>query len=186
MSAPADQPPARGRTVLARFLWVLAALACVFPVVYYGMRWPEPQTIPAPERQPREQAIREMMLKLRPLQVPIRPPGLDDWLANHKESGQTFDEYLACEPVTLAGRRRIIYIQPLGDFAPTQRTIVTLTAEFMAAYFNTTVKVSDDLPLALIPSQHRRAASGRKCARPTYSAASSSPACKRTPRPASR
>ena len=92
--------------------------------------------------------LRLVMKKLRPLHAKLRKPRPGDWLAVHKEPGQTFDEYLRCRPVTPRGKRNVIYIQPLGEFTDSQRRIVTLTAGFMGRYFSVPVKVRADLPLS--------------------------------------
>ena len=105
---------------------------------------------------PTPQELRSVIEKLRPLHKKLGEPQKGDWLESHPEPGQTFDEYLACRPVTPRGKRRVIYIQPLGEFTETQRKVVTLTAEFMGRYFNVPVKISDDLPLSLIPARARR------------------------------
>ncbi len=101
-------------------------------------------------------AIRAAMERLRPLAAKLEPPRLGDWLAHHKEPGQTFEEYLACQPTGPTKERRTICVQPLGDFTPAQRKIITLTADFMGRYFALPVKVQDDLPLSLIPARARR------------------------------
>lgn len=94
--------------------------------------------------------------RLRPLHVKLGKPQPGDWLERHKESGQTFDEYLACDPVTPRGKRKVLYIQPLGEFTAAQRAVVTQTADFMSRWFSLEVKVRDDLPLSLIPAKARR------------------------------
>ena len=48
------------------------------------------------------------------------------------------------------------YIQPLGDFSPTQRKIVQLAGEFLGIYYQLPVRVRNDLPLSLIPERARR------------------------------
>ena len=148
-----------------RPLWLLAGVAAAF--VLAGWLWlgrHRPQVIFGKSLSGQEsasiQAIRDVTAKLRLLHFPLRKPGPHDWLANHKETGQTFDEYLGCGPVILEAPRRIIHVQPLGEFALTQRKIVNLTAEFMAVYFNTTVSVRDDLPLSLVPPKYCRAPRG--------------------------
>ncbi len=100
--------------------------------------------------------LEELIQKLKPLHKKITPPGPDDWLAQHEEPGQTFRQYLTSNPITPRGRRDTLYIQPLGDFTKTQRKIITLTAEFMEAYFNTKVAVKEDLPLSIIPAKAQR------------------------------
>ena len=101
-------------------------------------------------------ALEKMMEKLRPLHEKLGKPNPGDWLSIHREPGQTFKEYLHCQPVTPRGKRRVIYVQPLGDFTKTQRQIVALTADFMGRYFNVPVKIKEDLPLSLIPEKARR------------------------------
>jgi archaemetzincin len=102
------------------------------------------------------QELRAAIERLRPLHKKLGKPGPHDWLAQHREPGQTFEDYLACRPVTPRGKRHVIYIQPLGDFTDTQRKIVILTADFMGRYFNVPAKVTEDLPLSLIPGRARR------------------------------
>ncbi|MEK6236118.1 MAG: archaemetzincin, partial [Planctomycetales bacterium] len=73
-----------------------------------------------------------------------------------KETGQTFRQYVVGRPVLPRGKRNTIYIQPVGDFTPTQRKIVTLTADFLGRYYNLPVKMKEDLPLKVIPDKARR------------------------------
>lgn len=100
--------------------------------------------------------IEASMEALRPLHRKLGAARPGDWLAEHHEEGETFEEYLACGPVRPEGRRRTICIMPLGEFSPTERRIISLTAEFMGHYFGVPVRVTDDLPLSLIPKRARR------------------------------
>lgn len=97
--------------------------------------------------------------KLIPLHTPLGKPLPGDWLTNHFEVGQTYRQYVGDAPVRPDERRRVICIQPLGDFTATQRKIVRLTAEFMGLYFQLPVRVGDDLPLSLVPESARRKSS---------------------------
>lgn len=94
--------------------------------------------------------------KLRPLHQKISKPGPRDWLAQHKEDGQTFAQYVKIRPVTPQGKRSIIYIQPIGSFSNTQKSIVALTAEYMKHFFGVEVKTKKTLPLSVIPDSARR------------------------------
>ena len=94
--------------------------------------------------------------RLLPLHTKLGKPGPRDWLSHHHEPGQTFREYIRSRPVTPDQRRRVIYVQPLGDFTATQRKIITLTAQYMQIYFDLPVKTREDLPLELIPARARR------------------------------
>ncbi len=93
---------------------------------------------------------------LLPLHSPLGKPEGTDWLAQHRESGQTYQEYLDSHPIRVQKNRRTIYIQPLGELGKTQRKIVDLSAEFMGDYFMLPVKILEPLPLSEISAAARR------------------------------
>jgi archaemetzincin len=72
---------------------------------------------------------------------PIPKPGPHDWLAVHPESGQTFDEFKASRPNRPTESRRVIYLQPLGEFAADRSPSIEKLREFAAAFFTINVKV---------------------------------------------
>jgi archaemetzincin len=94
--------------------------------------------------------------RLLPLHEELPEPGPSDWLANHPEPGQTFREYVRSRPVKPDRRRRVIYVQPLGEFTDTQRKIIELTAKYMEIYFDLPVSVREDISLDVIPAEARR------------------------------
>lgn len=49
---------------------------------------------------------------------PIPSPGPSDWLANHNEPGQTFQQYSVTRRNRPDATRKTLYILPLGDFEP--------------------------------------------------------------------
>jgi len=100
--------------------------------------------------------LKVVIKKLRPLHKKLAKPVPGDWLYHHKEPGQTFAQYLRCKPTLPRGKRRVIYIQPLGTFTKAQRKIVRLTGQFLGSYYNLPVKVRKDLPLLLLPVRARR------------------------------
>lgn len=93
---------------------------------------------------------------IEPLFTPMRAPQGYDWLAFNEEPGQTFEEYLGSDPILPHGARRVLYVQPLGNFTDTQRRIVALTAEYMREFFNLRVELKPELPLPNIPAKARR------------------------------
>lgn len=99
----------------------------------------------------------EAMEAVRPLNKPMGTPQLFDWLSEHEEKGQTFAEYLNSRPTLPDANRKIIYVQPLGNFTEGQRKIVALTADYLARFFNLPVKLNEPLPLSLVPKSARRA-----------------------------
>lgn len=94
--------------------------------------------------------------KLKPLHTPLGELQPGDWLAEHKEEGQTFRQYLKSKPVTPRGKRNVIYIQPLGEFTATQKKLVDETAAYLAIYFSREVKQLEPLALDVIPAKARR------------------------------
>jgi archaemetzincin len=93
---------------------------------------------------------------LKPLHTPLGEPQPGDWLTEQKENGQTFRQYLASKPVMPRGKRKVIYIQPIGEFTAAQKKLVEETAAYLAIYFNREVKTRDTLALDIIPAKARR------------------------------
>lgn len=93
---------------------------------------------------------------LRPLHERLGAPQPGDWLLSHDEAGQTFAEWRARSPIMARGKRRSIYIQPIGAFTESERRIVELTSEFMQCYFQRSVHFLPDLPEERIPEAARR------------------------------
>jgi archaemetzincin len=54
------------------------------------------------------------------------------------------------------GARRVVFVQPLGDFKPTDRKIVKLASEYLALHFELETKILADVPLAAVPARARR------------------------------
>lgn len=68
-------------------------------------------------------------------------PKPDEWLANFKEAGQTFEQYINSKPILPTATRKTLYIQPLGTFDQKQIQVIELTADYMRVYFNLPVKL---------------------------------------------
>ena len=72
---------------------------------------------------------------------PIPEPGPHDWLANHPEPGQTFDEFVRSQPNRPDGKRSKLYLLPLGEFADGQSPPLERLQRFAAAFFMMDVQV---------------------------------------------
>ncbi|NLS94988.1 MAG: hypothetical protein GXX96_22760 [Planctomycetaceae bacterium] len=94
--------------------------------------------------------------QLIPLYTPLAPPKPDEWLWQHPEPGQTFAEYKASKPIRAEANRRVIYIQPLGEFSQTQQKILDRTCEYMHLYFGLPIEKQKPLSLDVIPAKARR------------------------------
>jgi len=71
--------------------------------------------------------------------IPV--PRRGDWLAEHDESGQTFDEYVGVEAQRPDPVRDIIYLQPFGPFENARSPSLELLREYAAAYFSMDAKM---------------------------------------------
>ena len=101
--------------------WALVLLAAIASCNAAG---PASDTLPATFK------------KLLPLHTKLRPPKPGEWLEKHPEPGQTYAQYLHGRPARVAGKRRVIYVQPLGTFDAVQQKVFDRTAEFLGIYFN--------------------------------------------------
>ena len=80
--------------------------------------------------------------------APIPTPGPSDWLANHPEPGQTFEQFVGSRPNRPDSRRNRLYLQPIGDFGATGPRPEELV-RFATAFFSLDV-------IALQPIDIRR------------------------------
>lgn len=76
--------------------------------------------------------------------MPIPRPG--DWLAEHPEQGQSFDDFATSRPSRPDDRRNKIYLQPLGGFPESKSPSVEILKEYAATYFVMEVEVLPPLP----------------------------------------
>ncbi|MDX1679689.1 MAG: archaemetzincin [Akkermansiaceae bacterium] len=104
----------------------------------------------------RAEAFVPIIGKLRPLHQPLGPPKPGEWLANNKEPGQTFRQYVTQDPIRPTDKRGTICILPIGDFTEDQLKVVKLTAEYMEIFYSLPVKMMDALPDDEIPEHARR------------------------------
>ncbi len=78
--------------------------------------------------------------------IPIPKPG--DWLAVHRETGQSFDEFVKSKPNLPDKRRSKIYVQPLGEFPKGQISLVEKLREYASIYFAMQVEILPCLTLS--------------------------------------
>lgn len=67
-------------------------------------------------------------------------PGPSDWLANHPEPGQTYDQFVAGHFNRPDANRRKIYLQPIGPFPAGRSPALTQLADCAAAFFQLPVE----------------------------------------------
>jgi archaemetzincin len=79
---------------------------------------------------------------------PVPKPGPYDWLTVHLEPGQTFDQFRESRPNRPMKSRRVIYLQPLGEFVADRSPSIEKLREFAGAFFAMEVKTLPPTSLA--------------------------------------
>jgi archaemetzincin len=96
------------------------------------------------------------MEKIRPLFTKKREPGFSDWLAQHKEPGQTFEQYLKINPNRPTAERTRIYLQAIGIFTKNQTEVIYSVQSFMEIVFGLEVKMLPAQGIDQIPASAQR------------------------------
>lgn len=99
---------------------------------------------------------------------PARIPGPNDWLAEHLEVGQTFDEFRDSGAIRTDATRRVIYLQPIGDLPEETSPPLEELRAYTAAFFQLEVRLLPAyLPHDLEFSPRPNPRSGRRQVRTT-------------------
>jgi archaemetzincin len=88
--------------------------------------------------------------------LPVPAPGPGDWLANHPEPGQSFEEFLHSRHHRPEARRRVLYLQPLGKWDQDEGPSLVRLRQFMADFFGMEVVVLPVLDLARVRVASRK------------------------------
>jgi archaemetzincin len=105
---------------------------------------------------PPENLYPEVEDRLRPLAEPLDAPRPGDWLAEHRETGQTFRQYLAADPVRRGRDLTTIYLCLVGTFDPARQAVLDLTREYLGLFFDCPVAVRRTVPTSDIPARAKR------------------------------
>jgi len=78
---------------------------------------------------------------------PMESPKPGDWLAEHKEPGQTFSNFTASQYNRPDNIRKKIYLHPLGTFAKDNSPSMDILRDYARVYFAMDVEVLSAIPL---------------------------------------
>jgi len=82
---------------------------------------------------------------------------VNHWAGGATEgTGQAFLDYVGSAPNQANGKRRYLYLQPIGPFGSRQDEVVRLTARFLARYFCLPVRVTRPMEVSAIPEHAQR------------------------------
>ena len=152
---------AEGRPAMVR-LFLMRAPACFF-TLSVSTAWATPLQISemSPRFKPPTPSQRvaaigstgalpdELRRALEPGQYfqPVPQPEPDDWLANHPEPGQAFEQFVRSRPNQPDRHRSKLYLQPLGTFDESLAPSLDQLRRFTAAFFTMDVRVLPPLDL---------------------------------------
>jgi archaemetzincin len=94
--------------------------------------------------------------ELSGLDVKLRPPLDGEWLKEHKETDQTFEQYIAKKPVTVSEKRKVIYLQPIGIFSSLENKMLNLTAEYIGYFFGLRTVLLEPISADNFPRDQKR------------------------------
>ena len=76
-------------------------------------------------------AIRSAGRAIGPLHDPIGATQQGDWLDEHEEPGQSFEEYHRSDPRRPTKALTAMYLQPLGEFDAARAAAIEATADLL-------------------------------------------------------
>lgn len=106
--------------------------------------------------------LRQVRDKLAKLVEHRPPPKPGDWLHDHPETGQTFEEYLKSQPTVPTGERRTLVVLPVGELSAEAKRVVDLAAEYMTLHFGLPSRVARPIAAPTPPSYAVRKKGGDK------------------------
>lgn len=77
----------------------------------------------------------------------MRQPQPGEWLHRFHEKGQTFEEYVNCEPTTRTKERSKIVLLPIGPFTEQEKEILLKLREFTHIFFDCPTEVAQGIDL---------------------------------------
>lgn len=86
--------------------------------------------------------------------LPLAPPTASDWLAQHAEPGQSYDDFLAMPRATPTAARRRIRIVPLGEVPAMVE--LDLVVAYLEAFFALDVVVDEPVSLEVTSREGER------------------------------
>src|SRR5262245_3297824 len=131
----------REMRMLARSTWALATLAFVTGCAV-------PRT--AAERL-RHERLPYPFESMKAIAKPLGPPGPNDWLASHREPGQSLAAFLKAPRIRIAPPYDTIDVVPIGEPDRARQRIVALTVDYLGRFFAAPVRLrhavqESDLP----------------------------------------
>lgn len=88
--------------------------------------------------------------------VSLPAPAPGDWLYAHPEKGQSFEAYWKCKPISPTASKKVIYLQPIGNFDGKSDNLIKATAEYLNAFYGLKTKILHRLPNTIFSDSVKR------------------------------
>jgi len=96
------------------------------------------------------------MARIKPLFPNKRPPKAFDWLASHKETGQTFAEYRKTSRAKIANVYSTLRVVPIGSMSEAHEEVLLIVVELLKPFFGLALTVDSTLSLDEVPANAKR------------------------------
>lgn len=96
------------------------------------------------------------MKKIKPLFKPKRPPQPGDWLAEHQEPGQSYQQFRALVSEPAVKKYSALRLVPIGAMSGSQAAIFEVTKDFLKPFFGLELVVDAPVPIEDIPEEAQR------------------------------
>jgi len=140
------------RTVAGHHALALTLATLFLALVSSSCQWLEMKRA----AQLRTEKLAHPFRDLEQLAVPKRSPLPGDWLASHKERGQSVADFLARRVSRPDSSHLAIDVLLVGDFNPDQQRLVAAVADYLERFFGFPVHLRQAVSQDSIPSRARR------------------------------
>jgi archaemetzincin len=121
---------------------------------------PRPAASPRFAVQPTDPRVAARLAKqadlIRPLHSKMGEPKPGEWLAVHKEAGQTFAEFQKVRPAGLGITNKTIYMVAIGPSDDAQEKVMRQAGAFLSIFYSMKVVWLERLPETVIPATAQR------------------------------
>src|SRR5688572_7491557 len=100
--------------------------------------------------------IRRAIARLRPLARRKTPPGSNDWLAQHKEPGQTYEQFRAQVAIPAVKNFSTLRIVPIGPLTEVQEAVMAVVRDFLRPFFGLKLTLDPVVPIDDFPADAQR------------------------------
>jgi archaemetzincin len=105
---------------------------------------------------PSADAIAAAMKRLRPLARAKTPPQPGDWLADHQEPGQSYQQFRELVKAPAVEAYSTLRLVPIGPLTKGQETVMEVVRDFLRPFFGLELAEDPPVSLASIPRSAQR------------------------------